>query len=153
VLEKPLQPRPIKTIEAADHIEVQDPVDRLPQYPGCSRIERIVLTATGAKAITEPEERFLVNLVQDGDHRALDHCIFQGAHPEGTFPTAGLGNIPTADGLCPIGPLMHPSMQVLKPWLQVLPLLFPRHSVHPWGRVPLERKVRLAQAVHSEVVA
>jgi hypothetical protein len=112
----------------------------------------MVLASTGAKAITEPEERCLINLVQDGDNRALDHFIFQGAHPEGMFPTAGLDNIPSANGLCPIGPLMHSSLHVLKPGLQVLPIRFPRHSVHTWSRVPLERKVRLPQAVHREVV-
>jgi hypothetical protein len=82
-------------------------MDRLPEYPCGSRIKCIVLPSLWAKAVTEPEERFLVYLVQDGDDRALDHFVFQRAHPEGTFPTAGLDNIPSANGLCPIGPLMH----------------------------------------------
>jgi hypothetical protein len=112
----------------------------------------MVLTSTRAKAITEPEERCLIHLVQDGDNRALEHCIFQGAHPEGTFPTAGLGHIPTADGLCPIAPLMHPPMHVLKPWLHVLPLCFPRDPVCARGGIPLQCAVRLPHAVHRAVV-
>jgi hypothetical protein len=112
-----------------------------------------VLTSPGAKAITAPQERCLIDLMQDGDHRALDPFIFQGAPPEGPCPTAGRHTIPSAHGLCPLGPLMHPSMQVRKPRLQVLPIPFPRHSVHPWSRVPLERDGRLPQAVPREVVA
>jgi hypothetical protein len=152
VLEKPLQPHAIETLKAADHIQVQDPVDRLPQYPRRSRIERIVLSSTWTKAITASEECCLIDLIQDSDDSALDDCIFQGAYPEGTLTTASFGDISPGDWLCPIGPLMHSSMQVLKPGLHVLPIRFPRHSVYTWSRVPLEREVRLPQAVHREVV-
>src|SRR5215471_18464225 len=110
-------------------------------------------SAAWAKAVTVAQEGFLVHLVQDGHNSALDHFILQRTYPVGTLATVRLRDRPTADGLCPIRPTMHPSRQVLKPWLHVLPVRFPRHSGHPWGRVPLERQVRLAQAVHSEVVA
>jgi hypothetical protein len=116
--------------------------DRLPEYPRRYCIERIVLTATAAQAITAPEAGFLVDLVQDGDNGALDHLIFQGAHREGTLATVGFGARPTADGLCPIGPLRYPCRHVLEARLHVLPILLPRHPVHAWSRIPLERTVR-----------
>jgi hypothetical protein len=152
MLEKTLQPGPIKIIKAAHHIQVQDPVDGLPEDPRCSRIERIVLPSPGAEAVAVPEEGFLIHLIQDGHDGALDDFIFQGAHPEGTLATVRLRDIPTADGLCPIRPTMHPGMQILKPGLQVLPIVFPRDSVDTWGGIPLECQVRLPQAVDREVV-
>src|SRR5262245_10783052 len=110
-----------------------------------------MLSSAWAKAVPKAEERCLVPLVQDGDTRTLDHFIFQRAHPEGTYPTAGLCTIPTADGLCPIGPLLHSSMYVLKPRLQVLPIFFPRDPVDTWGGIPLERQVRLPQVVWRRI--
>ena len=112
-----------------------------------------MLSSTWAKAITEPEECFLIDLIQDSDHSALDDFIFQGAYPEGTLTTASFGDISPVHWLCPIGPLMHPGMQVLKPWLQVLPILLPRHPVHAWGGIPLEREVRLPQALYGQMMA
>jgi hypothetical protein len=43
-------------------------------------------------------------------------------------------------------------MQVLEVSLQILPIVLPRHAVHTWSRIPLEREVCLPQAVDSYVV-
>ena len=111
-----------------------------------------MLSSAWAKAVTEAQEGFLVHLVQDGHNSALDHFILQRTYPEGTLATVRLRDVPTADGLCPIRPTMHPSMPVLKPSLQVLPLVLPRDSVDTWGGIPLERQIRLPQTVDREVM-
>ena len=93
-----------------------------------------MLPSPGAEAVAEPEERFLINLVQDGHDGALDDFIFQGAHPEGTLAAVRLRDVPPADGLCPIRPTMYTTMQVLKPWLHVLPIFCPMSPRPRLGR-------------------
>ncbi|HTP29553.1 MAG TPA: hypothetical protein VMK12_28285 [Anaeromyxobacteraceae bacterium] len=43
-------------------------------------------------------------------------------------------------------------MQIPKVGLEIQPVLPPRHTVHPGGRVPADRQVRLPQTVDGDVM-
>jgi hypothetical protein len=59
------------------------------------------------------------------------------ATPSGRSPASGFGMKHPASRSRPVRPTMDPSMQILKVALGILPVVPPRHPVHPRGGVRL----------------
>src|SRR5262245_946831 len=81
-----------------------------------------------------------------------DDFIFQRGDAKGSRSSVQLGDVLALDGVCSIGPLLYPPVQVMEPRLQLLPIALPGHPVNAGGCVTLQRIVRLTEAVHGEVM-
>ena len=62
-------------IEKRSHVAIQYVVHLRAGNPESKRIQRIVLAASGAKPVGEPEEVFLVNCIEHFHHRPLDDLV------------------------------------------------------------------------------
>src|SRR3954465_6013059 len=79
-------------------------------YPDHQGIQRIVLAASGPETVREPEEVFLIDLVQYGGGCSLDNLVLKCRHSERPLPSIGLGYIPTPGWLRPVRSPMDPGM-------------------------------------------
>ncbi len=66
-------------------------------------IQRIVLAATRAKPVREPEKLFLIDGIEHFDHGTLDNLVFQRGDPERPLSIAFRYKLPPR-GQRPIGP-------------------------------------------------
>ena len=51
--------------------------------------------------------------------------------PSGRSRPSGFGMYALRDGFARYAPAMHPSVQIPKVLLEILPVLLPRHAIHP----------------------
>ena len=98
-----------------------------------------MLTASGPKAVRKPEELFLVDRVQHGDHRALDDFIFQSGDAQRALFSSRLRYVPSPDRQCPVRSSMDPCVQVLEIVFQFRLVVLPRQAIHSRCGFALER--------------
>jgi len=108
--------------------------------------------APGPKSVGEAEEVVLVDGVQDLDDGALQELVLQRGDAEGPQPPVRLRDLDPARRLGSVAPAMKPSVQVLKPALQVLPVGLPGHAVHPRCGLRTQRPVGLTKVLDRDVV-
>src|SRR3954449_1316894 len=98
-------------VEEALKVGVDDPVHSLCfAYPDHQGIQSIVLAAPGPKTVREPEEVFLIDLVQYGGGCSLDNLVLKRRHGERSLPSVGFRYIPTPGWLRPVRSPMNPGM-------------------------------------------
>ena len=61
--------------------------------PDTERIQRVVRAAPRPESVREPEEVFLVDRVQQRDHRPLDDLVLKGRDRERALPAIRLGDV------------------------------------------------------------
>src|SRR5215469_17194820 len=108
--------------------------------PDTKRVQRIVLSTIWPKPVAEPEELLLVDAVQHGDGRPLDHFVFQGGHRKWALSSIGLRYVRPARRQCPIWSPLDPREQISEVSLKVCLVSPPRHAVHPGGGIAFERE-------------
>src|SRR5208337_665013 len=106
-----------------------------------------MLAASGTKAVTEPEEIFLVDRVQHLDKRALDNLVFQCGDAERALPPVELRDIPTPRRLRSIGSSVDSAVQILKASLEVMAVILPCHAIDARSRLALERQVGFPELI------
>ena len=111
-----------------------------------------MLAALGPEAVREPEEIFLVNLVQYGGGRSLDDFVLKRSHGERALPSVGLRYVPTPGWLRPIRSPVDSGVQIRELALKVCLVVLPRHAVHARCRIPLEGEKRQPEQVDRDVM-
>src|SRR6266571_3648267 len=95
------------------------------------------------KPVRDSEELFLVDRVQQRDHRPLDDLVLQGRDRERALPAVRLGYVDPPRRQCPIRSPLDPVVQVLELALEVCFVVRPRQSIHTRRCVLLEFEERL----------
>src|SRR5665213_536119 len=80
------EPRMLQRIEEATQVRIEHPVHFLRRDPDRQRIQRLMRTAFGPKAVREAEKILLVDRIQYLDEGALDDFVFQHRHPQRALP-------------------------------------------------------------------
>src|SRR3954453_8850291 len=98
-------------VKEALKVGIDDPAHPLRvAYSDHQGIQRIVLAAPGPKTVREPEEVFLIDLVQYGGGCSLDNLVLKRRHGERSLPSVGFRYIPTPGWLRPVRSPMDPGM-------------------------------------------
>jgi hypothetical protein len=140
-------------VQETPYVGVNDPAHPFCfAYPDHQRVQRIMLAAVGAETIREPEEIFLVNLVQYGSDDSLDDFVLKRRHGERALPSIGLRYVSTPGGLRPVRSPMDPGGQIQKLVLKVCLIVLPPHAVHAWCRISPEGEKPQPQQVNRGVV-
>jgi hypothetical protein len=113
------EPRVLQRIEEAAQIRIEHPVHFLRRDPDRQRIQRLVWTAFGPKAVREAEEVLLVDRIQHLDHGALDDLVLQHGHSQRALPSVFRYERSTHRS-CSVRASLEPQRQILKIALQVL---------------------------------
>jgi len=80
-------PRFVEVIEEALDVGIKYVVHLLFHKRVRQRIQRLMLAASRTKSIREAEEVLLIDVVEDGDHCALDDLVLQCGDSERTLPS------------------------------------------------------------------
>jgi hypothetical protein len=80
--------RLVHRVEERSDIGIEYVAHLLADDPDAERVERIMRAASGSESIREPEEFFLVDRVQQRDHRSLDNLVLQSRDASGTSQTS-----------------------------------------------------------------
>src|SRR5262245_51282724 len=93
MLHEPYEPFLAHRVEERSDVGVQYPAHLPAVDPDTERIQRIVRAAPRPKSVRESEEVFLVDRVQQRDHRPLDDLVLKGRDRERALPTTRLGDV------------------------------------------------------------
>src|SRR5690348_5188180 len=97
--------------QEALNVGVDDPAHPLCfAYPDHQGIQRIMLAAPRPEPVREPEEVFLIDLVQYGGARSLDVLGRTRRHGGRPLPSVGLRYVPTPGWLRPVHSPMGPGL-------------------------------------------
>ena len=105
---------------------------------GTERIQRIVRAASRPEPVRDAEEVFLVDRVQQCDHRPLDNLVFQGSDRKRALSSVRLGYVHTPARQRPIRSPLDPVMQILKFVLEVCLVVPPCQSIDARRGILLE---------------
>jgi hypothetical protein len=99
------------TVQEALKVGIDDPAHPLCfAYPDHQGIQRIVLAAPGPETVREPEQDFLIELVQYGGGCNLHNLVIKRRHGERSLPSVGFRYIPTPGWLRSVRSPMDPGM-------------------------------------------
>src|SRR5262249_24321847 len=87
------QPLLVDLVEERPDVGVQDEAHFLAVDPDAKRIHRVVRAAPRSESVREPEEVFLVDHVQQRDHRPLYNLVLQGRDRERALPAIRFGYV------------------------------------------------------------
>src|SRR6266540_4165458 len=152
VLEELHQPHVIEAGEEVAEIRVEHPVHLLAFDPDHERVQRIVRAAPRPEAVREAEEVRLVDGVQHLDDGALDDLVLQRGNPERPQPPVRLRDVHPPRRLRPVSAPVDTGMQIPKVLFEILPVVLPRHLVHPRRRRRAQPPIGRAQALDADVV-
>src|SRR5215831_17601199 len=102
--------------------------------------------------IRDAEEIFLVNRIQQRDHRSLDDLVLQRGDRKRALSTVRLGYVYAPTRQCPIRSPMDPTMQVLELAPEVCLVVLPRHTIYPRRGVSFEFEERLSEKINADVM-
>src|SRR6266542_6925094 len=142
----------IEAGEEVAEIRVEHPVHLLAFDPDHQRVQRIVRPAPGPESVREAEEVRLVDGVQYLDDGALDDLVLQRGNPERPQPPVRLRDVHPPRRLRPVGAPVDTGMQIAKVRFEILPVVLPRHLVHPRRRPRAQPPIGRAQALDADVV-
>jgi hypothetical protein len=72
-------------IQKAPNVCIENPVHLLPHNPHPKRIQSIMLAATGAESIGEPQKVLFLDLIEDCHYGLLNNLILQGCNAQRTL--------------------------------------------------------------------
>src|SRR6476620_12753484 len=108
--------------------------------------------APRSEPVAESEEVFLVDCVQQRDHRPLDDLVLQRGDRERALPSVRLGYVNAPARQRPIRSPLDPIMQVLEPAPEVCLVVPPRQPIHTRRGVFPELVERLSEEIDADVV-
>ena len=88
-------------------------------------------------------------MAQVNHHSLLNNFALQCRNAQRTLPPVGLRNVDSARGPCPVRSTVNPAVQIGKPILQPGLILFPRHAIHPWRSLSLQREKTVPEQIHA----
>src|SRR5688572_28184132 len=108
--------------------------------------------APWSEPVREPEEIFLVDRVQQRDHRPLDDLVLQRGNRERALSSVRLGYVDAPTRQCPVRSPMDPIMQVLEPAPEACLVVPPRQPVHTRRGVTFECEERRSEQIDADVM-
>src|SRR5690606_3421065 len=127
-------------IEEVAQVRIEHPVHLLPHDSDAQRIQRLMRAALRPEAIGEAEEVLFVDHVQHLGDSALDELVLQRRHTQRTLPSIAFWNEHSTHRSCSVRPPLQSPRQLLKVFLQVLPVVTPRLCIYPWRGISLQRE-------------
>src|SRR5438552_12106510 len=109
-------------------------------------------TTPRPETIREAPEIHLVDSVEHLHDGPLNDLVLQRGNTQRPQPPVRLRDVHPPTRLRPVPPRLHPSMQILKVNLQVLPVPGPRHPVHPRRRLRADRPIRGPEPTLADMV-
>jgi hypothetical protein len=82
-----------RRVEERSDVGVQYPAHPPAVDPDTERIQRIVRAAPTPESVRESEEVFLVDHIQQRDHRPLEDLVLKGRDRERALPAIRLGDV------------------------------------------------------------
>src|SRR5271154_3707359 len=82
----------VDVVEKALQVQIENPVHFLPPNRYIQRVERPMLAASRTKLVRKSPKVFLINLIEDRYHSALDNLVFQRRDSQRTHFAVGLRN-------------------------------------------------------------
>ena len=104
------------------------------------------------ESVREAEEVRLVDSVQYLDDGALDDLVLQRGNPERPQPPVRPRDEHPPRRLRPVRAPVDTGVQIAKIHFEVLPVLLPRHLVHPRRRPRAQRPIGGTQTIDVDVV-
>ena len=111
-----------------------------------------MLAAPRPKPVGETKEVRLIDRVEDLNHRPLKELVLQRADPERPQPPIGLWYERSPRRTRPVCAPVDPSVEIAKVIFEILPVVLPRHPVHPRGGLRVQRPVGRPEAFDVDVV-
>src|SRR5688572_13941175 len=108
--------------------------------------------APWSEPVTEPEEIFLVDRVQQRDHRPLDDLVLQRGDREWALSSVRLRYVNAPARQRPIRSPMDPIMQVPEPSPEVCLIVLPRQPIHTRRGVSFECEERRSEQIDVDVM-
>ena len=152
MLQEANQPFLTDFIEERSDVGVQYPAHLPAVDPDTERIQRIVRAASRPESVRVSEEIFLVDRVQQRDHRPLDDLVLQGRDRERALSAVRLGYVHSPGRQCPKRSPLDPVIQLLEPALEACLVVRPRQSIHARRGILLKLVERLFEQVDADVV-
>jgi hypothetical protein len=111
-----------------------------------------MLAAPRSKPVGESPKIFLVYLVEDRHHGALDDLVFQRRDSQRSLLPVGLRYVDSFGGHRPVRSAVDPAVQIFQSILQPGLILFPCHAVHARCRFTFQSVVALPQQFDTHMV-
>src|SRR6266568_376343 len=116
------------------------------------RCSRNRISPSWPEAIRDAEEVFLVDRVQQRDHRPLDDLVLQRGDRERALSSVRLGYVHSPVRQRPIRSPLDPVVQVLELVLEVCLVVLPRQPIHAGCSVLLEFEERPFEQVDADMM-
>src|SRR5205085_11688564 len=152
MLQEADQPFLVDLVEERSDVGVQYEAHLLAVDPDAERIQRIVRAAPRPESIRHAEEVFLVDRVQQHDHRPLDDLVLQRGNRERALPSVRLGYVDPPARQRPIRSTLDPIVQVPEIALVVCLVVLPRQPIHARRGVFFEFEERLFKQVRADMM-
>jgi len=143
MLQEADQPFLVNLIEERADVGVQYVAHLLAVDPDTERVQRVMRAAPRPEPVRDAEEVFLVNRVQQRDHRPLDNFVFQGRDRERALTPVRFGYVDPPARQRPICSPMDPIVQILEIALEVCLVVRPSQPIHAGCCVLLKFEERI----------
>src|SRR6516165_7982588 len=152
MLQEADQPFLVDLIEERSDVGVQYEAHLLAVDPDTESIQRVMRAAPRPESVRHSEEIFLVDRVQQRDHRPLDDLVLQRGYRERALPAIWPGYVDPPAWPRPIRSASDPVVQIFEIALKVCLVVLPRQSVHSRCRVHLEFVEHVLEKIDADVV-
>src|SRR5713101_7535746 len=136
-----------EAIEKAFDVQIEHPVHFSRQQSRVQSIQRLMLTAPWSEPVRKIEKVRFVDSIQHLDRRTLDDFVFQRRNSERSLPPVGLRDKHPTHRLRSVRSSLQPFEKILEIFLQLLPVVPPRLSVHARRSFLLQSEVGHAQRI------
>ena len=116
------------------------------------RIQRIMLAAPRPEPVRKIQKVLFPDLVENLHHRRLYDFVFQRCDSQWPLLTISFRYPDSSRRFRLIGPAMDPYVEVDQSILQSVSIFLPRHSVHPFRRMPVQAVVAAAEQIDIDMV-
>jgi hypothetical protein len=152
VLDKLHHPPVIDRAEKVTDVCVKHPVHALPHDADPERVQRVVRTVSGSKSIRESQKVLFVNRVEDRYDGMLDDFVFQSGDAQGTLSLVRFRDVGSLGRLRSIRSLMHTTVEIGQPRIEVRLILLPRYAIDARCRASLEGVEAVLESRHRDMV-
>src|SRR5512144_79826 len=152
MLQEADQPFLVDLVEERSDVGVQYEAHLLAVDSDAQRIQRIMRAAPSPKSVRDAEKVFLVDRVQQRDHRPLDDLVLQRGDRERALSSVRLGYVNAPARQRPIRSPLDPVAQILELALEVCLVVRPRQPIHAGCSVLLKLEERLFEQLDADVM-
>jgi hypothetical protein len=138
MLKEPHQPVTVDVVKEAFDVGVQNPVHSLFGDRNVHRIKSLMLATLRPEAITETDEVFFVDALQNRADSMLDDLVLNRGDPQRPFSTVGLLNVHPLGRLRSESSAVNATVKIDNAIFQALLVFVPCHLIDADGCLLLE---------------